>query len=46
MKWDFGIIPESELARKFIDIAGVVNQRIMDLCDKSLLSWLLEEVSE
>ncbi|GAQ95415.1 adenosylcobinamide kinase [Thermodesulfovibrio aggregans] len=30
-----GIIPESELARKFIDIAGVVNQRIMDLCDKA-----------
>ena len=30
-----GIIPESELARKFIDIAGVVHQKIMDLCDKA-----------
>ncbi|WP_353684578.1 bifunctional adenosylcobinamide kinase/adenosylcobinamide-phosphate guanylyltransferase [Thermodesulfovibrio sp. 3907-1M] len=32
-----GIIPERELGRKFIDIAGTANQRIMDICDKAFL---------
>ncbi len=33
----FGIIPENELGRKFIDIAGTLNQKIMDICDKAFL---------
>ncbi|MGB9822742.1 bifunctional adenosylcobinamide kinase/adenosylcobinamide-phosphate guanylyltransferase [Thermodesulfovibrio sp.] len=32
-----GIIPEKELGRKFIDIAGTLNQKIMDICDKAYL---------
>uniref|UniRef100_A0A7C4AJD1 Adenosylcobinamide kinase n=1 Tax=Thermodesulfovibrio aggregans TaxID=86166 RepID=A0A7C4AJD1_9BACT len=32
-----GIIPESELGRKFIDISGTVNQKIMDICDRAYL---------
>lgn len=32
-----GVIPETEFGRKFIDIAGVINQKIMDLCDKAYL---------
>jgi len=32
-----GIIPDSELGRKFIDIAGTVNKKIMDLCDIAYL---------
>ena len=32
-----GIIPETELGRKFIDIAGTVNQKIMDICDIAYL---------
>lgn len=33
----WGIIPENELARKFIDLAGTVNQKIMDICDRAYL---------
>ncbi len=32
-----GIIPESELGRKFIDISGTVNQKVMDICDRAYL---------
>ncbi|MCS7164442.1 MAG: bifunctional adenosylcobinamide kinase/adenosylcobinamide-phosphate guanylyltransferase [Thermodesulfovibrio sp.] len=30
-----GIVPENELSRRFIDIAGTLNQRIMNICDKA-----------
>ncbi|NWF98572.1 MAG: bifunctional adenosylcobinamide kinase/adenosylcobinamide-phosphate guanylyltransferase [Nitrospirae bacterium] len=32
-----GIIPESELGRKFVDLAGTVNQRIMEISDSAYL---------
>jgi adenosylcobinamide kinase/adenosylcobinamide-phosphate guanylyltransferase len=32
-----GIIPESELGRKFVDLAGIVNQRIMEISDSAYL---------
>ncbi len=33
----WGIIPENELSRKFIDLAGTVNHKVMDICDKAYL---------
>jgi len=32
-----GIVPETELGRKFVDLAGTINQRIMKLSDSAYL---------
>lgn len=32
-----GIIPENELGRKFVDLAGTVNHKVMDICDRAYL---------
>lgn len=32
-----GIIPTTELGRKFIDLAGIINQRVMENADKAYL---------
>ncbi|MGB9891995.1 bifunctional adenosylcobinamide kinase/adenosylcobinamide-phosphate guanylyltransferase [Thermodesulfovibrio yellowstonii] len=32
-----GIIPENQLGRKFVDLAGTVNHKVMDICDRAYL---------
>lgn len=32
-----GIIPENELGRKFVDLAGTVNHKVMNICDRAYL---------
>lgn len=33
----FGVIPTTELGRKFIDLAGMINQKVMEIADTAYL---------
>ena len=38
MKWEWGIVPENALARKFRDMAGYVNQKIARTADQVIFT--------